>query len=151
MRIALFQPDIPQNTGTILRLAACLDVAVDIIAPTGFDMSERALKRAAMDYLSYVNITRHISFNEFRDAQPTGSRLVLLTTHAKTVYTDFEFEPDDILLLGRESKGVPIEVHDSVDQRIKIPMQPGLRSLNIAVSTSMVLGEALRQLDKFPK
>ena len=150
MRLALFQPDIPQNTGTILRLAACLNVAVDIIGPTGFDMSDRALKRAALDYLSYVNITRHISFNKFNDDRPPDARVILLTTKAKNNYTDFEFKPDDILMLGRESKGVTNEVHDHADHRIKIPMRPGLRSLNIAVSASMVLGEALRQLNAFP-
>lgn len=150
MHLALYQPDIPQNTGTILRLAACLNIDVDIIGPTGFDMSERTLKRAAMDYLTHVNITRHISFSEFAKNRRPDARLILLTTQAKTTYTDFKFETNDILLLGRESKGVPVEVHDTADHRIKIPMRTGLRSLNIAVSASMVLGEALRQLDGFP-
>ena len=113
-------------------------------------MSDRALKRAALDYLTYVNLTRHLSFNQFNDDRPPEARLILLTTAAKTNYTDFEFEKNDILLLGRESKGVTNEVHERADHRIKIPMRPGLRSLNIAVSASMVLGEALRQLNAFP-
>jgi len=150
MRIALYQPDIPQNTGTILRLAACLGVGVDIIGPTGFDVSDRALKRAALDYLPHVEVTRHISFAKFKEKMGDGSRLILLTTHAKTPYVSFEFRADDILMLGRESKGAPAEVHGEVNARIAIPMRPGLRSLNIAVSTAMVVGEALRQLDGFP-
>ena len=150
MRLALFQPDIPQNTGTIMRLAACLNVEIDIIGPTGFDMSERALKRAALDYLPHVNLTRHLSYNQFNENRPPKSRVILLTTAAKIIYTDFQFGKNDILLLGRESKGVTKEVHDHADHRIKIPMRPGLRSLNIAVSASMVLGEALRQLNAFP-
>ena len=150
MRIALYQPDIPQNTGTILRLSACLAIDVDIIGPTGFDISDRTLKRSAMDYLTHVNITRHISFKHFLNWRPTNSRLILLTTHAKTSYVDFEFQPDDILLLGRESKGAPDELHNIVDHRIAIPMNHGLRSLNIAVSTAMVVGEALRQQNGFP-
>jgi len=150
MRIALYQPDIPQNTGTILRLAACLAVEVDIIGPTGFDVSDRAFKRAGLDYLTHVKVNRHVSFNAFIENRALNSRLILLTTKAKTPYTDFRFGPDDVLMLGRESKGAPDEVHDVVDARICIPMRAGLRSLNIAVSTSMVLGEALRQLDGFP-
>jgi len=150
MRIALYQPDIPQNTGTILRLAACLGLDVDIIGPTGFDVSDRALKRSALDYIKQVRLTRYISFDEFDQNQIQQARLVLLTTHADTSYTEFQFAPDDILLLGRESKGVPERVHEMADHRLRIPMRPGLRSLNIAVSASMVVGEALRQLDAFP-
>ncbi|MBN9261881.1 MAG: tRNA methyltransferase [Alphaproteobacteria bacterium 64-6] len=147
MRLALYQPDIPQNAGTILRLAACLGVAVDVIGPAGFDMSDRNLRRAGLDYLDHVEIVRHLSFSAFmagRAAAPAG-RLVLLTTAAETAYTDFAFARDDTLLLGRESAGVPESVHEVVDARVRIPMQPGLRSLNIAVAAAMVLGEALRQ------
>ena len=150
MRIALYQPDIPQNTGTILRAAACLGVNVDIIGPTGFDISDRALKRAALDYLPHVQINRHLNFDEFDKSQSPSSRLILLTTQAKTSYTSFKFKPCDILLLGSESKGVPQEIHDKASHRICIPMKTGLRSLNIAIATAMVLGEALRQLNNFP-
>lgn len=153
MRLALYQPDIPQNTGTILRLAACLAVPVDVIAPTGFDMSDRALRRAGLDYLAHVEITRHGSwaaFDEARSSVSPAARLVLLTAHAVTSHVDFAFAPSDILLLGRESAGVPEAVHAAADARIKIPIQPGLRSLNIAVAAAIVLGEALRQTHRFP-
>jgi tRNA (cytidine/uridine-2'-O-)-methyltransferase len=152
MRIALYQPDIAQNTGTILRLAACFGIAVDVIGPTGFDMSDRALKRAALDYLPYVDLTRHTSFETYladRMPAPPG-RLVLLTTKATAPYTAFAFRSDDTLMLGRESGGVPEHVHELADYRITIPMRPGLRSLNVAVATAMVLGEALRQTNGFP-
>ncbi|ODT30458.1 MAG: tRNA methyltransferase [Hyphomicrobium sp. SCN 65-11] len=148
MRLALYQPDIPQNAGTILRLAACLGVAVDVIGPAGFDMSDRNLRRAGLDYLDHVEIVRHLSFAAFmagRESTGTGGRLVLLTTAAETAYTDFAFARDDTLLLGRESAGVPESVHGVVDARVRIPMRPGLRSLNIAVAAAMVLGESLRQ------
>ena len=147
MRVALYQPDIPQNTGTILRLAACLGVGVDVIGPTAFDMTDRALRRAALDYLSHVQIARHATFAAFEAARGArGSRLVLLTTRAELAYTAFAFERDDTLLLGRESAGVPPAVHRVADARVRIPMQSGLRSLNVAVAAAMVLGEALRQL-----
>jgi tRNA (cytidine/uridine-2'-O-)-methyltransferase len=146
MRLALYQPDIAQNAGTILRLAACLRVGVDVIAPTGFDMSDRALKRAGLDYLAHVEIARHASFADFEAARrATGSRLVLLTTAAAVPYTRFAFEAADTLLVGRESAGVPEAVHQTADARLRIPMQPGLRSLNVAVAAAMVLGEGLRQ------
>ncbi|MGO9483521.1 MAG: tRNA (cytidine(34)-2'-O)-methyltransferase [Rhodomicrobium sp.] len=146
MRVALFQPDIPQNTGTILRLAACLNVAADIILPAGFDLSSRALKRAALDYFEAVSITRWSSFAEFRNgARQRGSRIVLLTTRAAQAYTDAEFKPSDILLAGRESAGVPEEVHTAADLRVRVPMREDLRSLNVAVALAMVLGEAMRQ------
>ncbi len=155
MRIALYQPDIAQNTGTILRLGACFGVPVDVIGPTGFDMSDRSLKRAALDYLPFVDLTRYVSFDAFveRRAESSNgrSRLVLLTTKAEASHTDFVFAPDDTLLLGRESAGVPDSVHDLADARITIPMRPGLRSLNVAVAAAMVLGEALRQTDGFPR
>ena len=150
MRLALYQPDIPQNTGTILRLAACLGVAVDVIAPTGFDMTDRTLRRAGLDYLGHVEIVRHAAFADFEAARrERDSRLILLTTHAPTSYTSFSFEPGDTLMLGRESSGVPEVVHAAADARVRIPMRPGLRSLNIAVATAMVLGEALRQTNGF--
>jgi tRNA (cytidine/uridine-2'-O-)-methyltransferase len=143
MRLALYQPDIPQNAGTILRLAACLGVSVDVIGPAGFDMSDRNLKRAGLDYLNHVEIARHRSFAAFQETRQ--GRLVLLTTAADTAYTDFAFAAGDTLLLGRESAGVPASVHEVADARVRIPMRPGLRSLNIAVAAAMVLGEALRQ------
>ncbi|WP_181337292.1 tRNA (cytidine(34)-2'-O)-methyltransferase [Hyphomicrobium methylovorum] len=155
MRIALYQPDIAQNTGTILRLCACLGIAVDIIEPAGFDISDRALKRAALDYLPHVDLTRHMSFAAFTDARaatmPSNGRLILLTSHGDTPYHHFTFEKTDTLLLGRESAGAPDAVHNIADARITIPMRPGLRSLNIAVATAMVLGEALRQTGGFPE
>jgi len=152
MRLALYQPDIPQNTGTILRLAACLGVAVDIIGPAGFDLSDRALKRAALDYLAHVALTRHASWQAFQSwrARTASTRLVLLTARAEVAHYAFAFAPSDILLLGRESAGVPEAVHAEADARIKVPMRPGLRSLNVAVAAAIVLGEALRQTALFP-
>jgi tRNA (cytidine/uridine-2'-O-)-methyltransferase len=146
MRLALYQPDIPQNTGTILRMAACLGVAVDIIGPAGFDLSDRALRRAGMDYLEQATMTRHVSWAAFMARRTAGSgRLVLLTTRGETAYTAFAFEATDTLLLGRESAGVPDSVHAMADARLRIPMRARLRSLNVAVAAAMVLGEALRQ------
>lgn len=146
LRIALYQPDIPGNTGTILRLAACLGLGVDIIEPAGFDLSDRNLKRAGMDYLASVTLTRHISWTHFENWRATtGRRLVLASTKAAEIYYDFAFRPDDILLFGRESAGVPDLVHDLADGRILIPMVEGQRSINIAMSAAMVAGEALRQ------
>jgi tRNA (cytidine/uridine-2'-O-)-methyltransferase len=150
MRIALYQPDIPQNTGTILRLAASLNVAVDIIGPAGFDLSDRALKRAALDYIEATEITRHPAFSHFRHAARTaGSRIVLLTSRAETPHVDARFRPSDILLVGRESAGVPDEVREAADLHLRIPMRRNLRSLNVAVALAMVLGEALRQTGGF--
>ncbi|MBI1180858.1 MAG: tRNA (cytidine(34)-2'-O)-methyltransferase [Alphaproteobacteria bacterium] len=149
MRLALYQPDIPPNVGTLLRLAACLDVAVDIVEPCGFPMGERALRRAGMDYAGQARVTVHGSWDRFLAAGP--GRLVLLTTHAPQCYTAFGFSPGDVLLLGRESAGVPGEVHDRAEARVRIPMAAGLRSLNVAVAAAMVLGEALRQTDGFPE
>lgn len=153
MRLALYQPDIPQNTGTLLRMAACLDVGVDIIGPAGFDMSDRSLRRAGLDYLTHVDLTRHQSFEDFekaRLARAQASRLVLLTSHGEMPYTDFKFCATDVLLLGRESAGVPEAVHDGASARLRIPMHGGLRSLNIAVAAAMVVGEALRQTRQEP-
>ena len=152
MRLALYQPDIPQNTGSILRLAACLSVPVDIIEPAGFDISDRALRRAGLDYLAHVSMTRHISWTAFCEAQRATSperRLVLLTSNTETRHIDFAFDPTDILLLGRESAGVPEIVHGAATARVRVPIRKGLRSLNVAVAAAMVLGEALRQTEGF--
>jgi tRNA (cytidine/uridine-2'-O-)-methyltransferase len=147
MRIALFQPDIPQNTGTILRLAACLGIEVHIIEPAGFPTSDRAFRRAGMDYLDHVAIVRHSSWQEFEAWRiAAGARLILFTTRGDSSYLDHLFRPDDVLLFGRESSGAPPEVHSAADVRLVIPMQAHLRSLNIATSAAMAAGEALRQL-----
>ena len=149
-RLALYQPDIPQNTGTMLRLAACLGVAVDIIEPAGFDVSDRNFRRAGLDYLDHIDITRHVSWRTFEEwRRNKGLRLVLATTKGALPYTEFAFAPGDILLLGRESAGVPEEVHGAADARVVIPMRTGLRSLNVAVAAAMILGEALRQTGVF--
>lgn len=146
MRIALYQPDIPQNTGTIIRTAACLGVTVDVIEPCGFPFSAQGLKRAGMDYLGAAKIVHHDSWQAFEDwRMGREARLILLTTKAETAYTAFAFETGDILLLGRESAGVPAAVAATADARIRIPMRSGMRSLNVAVAAAMVLGEALRQ------
>ena len=155
MRLALFQPDIPQNTGTLLRLGACLDVELDIIEPCGFIFSERTLKRSGMDYLDFVKYRRHDSWQDFlqyRKEHPLEyGRIVLLTTHATQPYTEFKFLPNDIILMGRESAGVPEEVHQMADARLLIPMNEKARSINVAVSAVMVVGECLRQTNGFPK
>lgn len=146
LRIALYQPDIPQNTGTLLRLGACLGVAVDIIEPCGFVITDRGLQRAGMDYLDMAAMRRHDSWTAFRnDLDQRQGRLILLTTKAADAYTAFRFQPDDTILLGRESAGVPVEVHDRADARLVIPMLTGRRSINVALAGAMVLGEALRQ------
>ena len=154
MRLALFQPDIPQNTGTLLRLGACLDIELDIIEPCGFIFSERTLKRAGMDYLDMVRYRRHHSwehFLQYRAEHPEEyGRIVLLTTHASEPYYNFEFRPNDIILMGRESAGVPEEVHQTADARLLIPMNRNARSINVAVSAVMVVGECLRQVNCFP-
>ena len=150
MRIALFEPDIPPNLGTILRLGACLSIPVDVIEPCGFPFSVQAVRRSAMDYLEHADIRRHESWPAFAAERPAG-RLVLLTTRAAIPYTDFRFAADDILLLGRESKGVPDYVHGAADARLVIPIRPGLRSINVATAAAMVTGEALRQLGGFPR
>lgn len=149
MRIALYQPDIPQNTGTILRLAACFGVPVDIIEPAGFPWDDAKLRRAGMDYRDLAEVARHVSWTAFCAARSPG-RLVLLTTRADHSPYDFSFAPDDTLLLGRESAGVPDDVHDACDARLRIPMVAGVRSLNVAVAAALGLGEALRQCRGFP-
>ncbi|TPK65316.1 tRNA (cytidine(34)-2'-O)-methyltransferase [Mesorhizobium sp. B2-4-19] len=147
LRIALYQPDIAGNTGTILRFAACLGLGVDIIEPAGFPLSDKALKRAGMDYLEMAALTRHVDWNAFEDWRMNhGSRLVLLSTKAATPYTSFSFADGDILLFGRESAGVPDPVHQAADARLTIPMQGSARSINVALSVAMVAGEAVRQL-----
>ncbi len=148
MRLALYEPDIPQNAGALIRLGACLGVGVDIIEPCGFVFTDRGLKRAGMDYLELAEIARHASWAAFRAA--AKGRLVLLTSKGTTAYTEFAFAGDDIILLGRESVGVPEEVHRAADARLRIPLKPGLRSLNVAQAGAMVLGEALRQTKGFP-
>ncbi len=149
MRLALFEPDIPQNTGAVLRLAACLGVGVDIIEPCGFVFTDARLKRAGMDYLDTVAITRHTSWTAFTESRDAG-RLVLLTTKANVAYTDFVFDALDTLIVGRESAVAPRTVHEAADARIKVPMGDGMRSLNVALASAMVLGEALRQTGRFP-
>jgi tRNA (cytidine/uridine-2'-O-)-methyltransferase len=146
LRLALYQPDIPGNTGTILRLAACLGFAVDIIEPAGFDISDRNLRRAGMDYIAAAALTRHVSWERFEEwRHATGRRLVLASTKASGRYTDFAFRPDDVLLFGRESAGVPDHVHDRSDARVLVPMVEGQRSINVAVCAAMIVGEAMRQ------
>jgi tRNA (cytidine/uridine-2'-O-)-methyltransferase len=151
MRIALYEPDIPQNAGTILRLAACLGVEAHLIEPAGFPTSDRAFRRAGMDYLEEVKLVRHSGWAAFEAwRRGAGSRLILLTTRGTLPYFEHAFRADDVLLLGRESAGVPEHVHEAADARLTIPMRPGLRSLNVAVAAAMVLGEALRQTGGFP-
>jgi len=147
MRIALYQPDIPQNTGTILRLAACLGIEAHLIEPAGFSTSDRAFRRAGLDYLDQVTLVRHVSWTTFESwRRSQGLRLALFTTRATASYLDYAFEPRDILLFGRESSGVPDEVHKAADTQLKIPMQPNLRSINVAMTCAMAVGEAMRQL-----
>jgi tRNA (cytidine/uridine-2'-O-)-methyltransferase len=151
MRIALFQPDIPQNTGTVLRFAACLGLEAHLIEPAGFPSTDRAFRRAGMDYLDKVNLVRHASWDELeRWRAMQALRLVLFTTRATVSYLDHRFEPRDVLLFGRESSGVPDHVHAAADLRLVIPMQSGLRSLNVAMTCAMSAGEALRQIKAFP-
>jgi len=146
MRIALYQPDIPQNTGTILRLCACLNVEAHIIEPAGFPVSDRHFRRAGMDYLDQVRITRHDAWSKFEQwRNDKGYRLILFTTKATVSYLDYRYEAADILLFGRESAGVPDDVAAAADARLAIPMQPGLRSINVAMAAAMAIGEALRQ------
>lgn len=147
MRLALFEPDIPQNTATIIRLGACLGVPIDIIEPCGFLFSEAGFRRAGLDYVERAAVTRHTSWTAFR--QTLSGRLVLLTTKGALPYTDFAFSSGDTLLLGRESAGVPENVHDAAHARVRIPLRPGLRSLNVAQAAAMAVGEALRQTGGF--
>lgn len=147
MRLALYQPEIPQNAGTLMRLAACLGIPLDIIEPCGFIWQDQKLQRAGMDYIELANVTRHASFESFRQNQP--HRLILIDTKAVTTYIDFSFQKNDILMLGKESVGVPDDVFQSIPDRVVIPMLDGRRSLNVAVAGAMILGEALRQTNGF--
>jgi tRNA (cytidine/uridine-2'-O-)-methyltransferase len=146
MQIALYQPDIPQNMGSILRLGACMDAQCHVIEPCGFILDDKRLKRVAMDYASQVTLLRHASWERFLETiRGEGQRIILLSTKATGHYCDFAFRPRDVLLLGRESAGVPAAVAEAVDTKLRIPMVPAARSLNVALATAMVLGEALRQ------
>lgn len=150
-RIVLYQPDIPHNTGAILRFAACLGVGVDLIEPAGFDLSDRGLKRAGMDYVEQAMLTRHPSFETFEAARrESGARFILFTTAAGRAYFDFAFRSDDYLVFGRESAGVPDFVHERADERLIVPMRPGLRSINLAMTVALATAEALRQTGGFP-
>ncbi|MBS0533068.1 MAG: tRNA (cytidine(34)-2'-O)-methyltransferase [Proteobacteria bacterium] len=152
MRLALYEPDIPQNTGTILRACACLGIEAHIIEPAGFPVTDRAFRRAGMDYLDRLSIVRHASFADFEAwRRAEGLRLVLMTTAAETSYLDHGFTADQIVMVGRESAGVPEAVHRAADVRLRIPIREGFRSLNIAVATAMVAGEALRQAGGRPE
>ena len=145
----MFQPDIPQNAGTLLRTCACLGLGADLIEPAGFPSSDRHFRRAGLDYLDALDLRRHPSFRAFeawRVGEAPARRLVLLTTAARLDYRDLAYRPDDVLMVGRESAGVPPEVHAAAEARVTVPMMPGTRSLNVAVAAAMVVGEALRQL-----
>jgi len=153
VRLVLFEPDIAQNAGTLFRLAACLDVPVDVIEPCGFHLDDRRMRRAALDYLDALDLTRHVSWQAYTQtlAQSGVSRLVLLTTRAELPYTEFAFRPGDSLMVGRESAGVPEAVHQVAQARLRIPIRQGLRSINVALAAAMVLGEALRQTGQQPR
>ena len=147
MRIALFEPDIPQNAGNIFRLGACLGVSIDIIEPAGFVIDDKRLKRASMDYYDYLDLTKHLSWEKFYEWSKENSyRLILLTTKSTKSYYDYKYQPNDIILFGRESAGVPEYVHETVDERLTIPMIKGPRSINLSSSVSIVAGEMIRQL-----
>ena len=148
MRIALFEPDIPQNTGNIFRLGACLGIEIDIIEPTGYVFDDKRFKRSSMDYIDHIKYKRHLDWDTFYDWSKINSfRLILLTTKSEKKYTDFQFKKNDILLFGRESAGVPQIVHNSVHEKLTIPMVKNLRSINVSSSVALVVGEACRQLE----
>jgi tRNA (cytidine/uridine-2'-O-)-methyltransferase len=149
LRLALYEPDIPQNTGALLRLAACLGVGVDLIEPLGFLLDDRRLRRAALDYAALAQVRRHLSWAAFQAARSAESRLVLMTTAGATALHDFAFAAGDTILLGRESAGVPEEVHAAADARVVIPLCPPARSLNVALAGAIALAEALRQTGGF--
>ncbi len=152
MRLALFQPDIPQNLGAGVRLTACLGVELDVIEPCAFPLSDRAIRRAAMDYGSVARVSRHDGWTDFESAmRGEGRRILLFTTRAAEPYHRFAYRPGDILLFGRESAGVPDAVHAAADARLIIPLRPETRSLNVIAAAAMALGEALRQTDGFPR
>ena len=147
MRLVLYQPEIAQNTGTLLRLAACMQIGVDIVGPCGFALSDRQLKRSGMDYVNHVEKVLYDSWDDYKRSKP--KRLILLDTKATISYADFQFLPDDSLMVGSEGQGVPDSVYQETDHQVLIPMHPSLRSLNVAISAAMVLGEALRQTKGF--
>lgn len=149
MELALYQPDIPQNTGTLMRLAACMKIKLHIIEPCGFVLSDKNLKRAGMDYMGQVDLVRHTSWEAFKEATK-DKRLVLMTTKTDLPYTEFEYQKNDILIAGRESAGVPDSVHNECTSRVTIPMTAETRSLNIAIASAMILGESLKQTNSFP-
>ena len=150
MRIALYEPDIPQNTGNIFRLGACLGVQIDIIEPTGFLFDDKKFRRSAMDYIDYLDYKKHIDWKHFyKWVQENKFRLILMTTKSQESYYNFEFLPSDILLFGRESAGVPNDIHKMVDHRLTIPMKNEVRSINLSSSVALVLGEGLRQINYF--
>lgn len=148
LRLALYQPDIAANTGAMMRLCVCLGLGLDIIEPCGFVLDDRKMKRVAMDYAEHITYKRHASWDEFK-GQIGSKRLVLLTTKADMSYHHFKFFKDDVLLMGRESAGVPDEIHQTVDARLMIPMQKEARSLNVGMAAAIVVAEALRQMDGF--
>ena len=149
MRIALFEPEIAGNVGNVMRLGACMGAGVDLIEPLGFPWDDRRVRRAAMDYIDHVEVARHASFDAFREAR-AGQRLVLFTTRATQSSYDFAYRPDDILLFGKESAGVTDDVRAAVDASVRLPMKPEVRSLNLATSAGLALGEALRQTGTLP-
>jgi tRNA (cytidine/uridine-2'-O-)-methyltransferase len=149
IRLVLFQPDIPQNAGAMMRLAACMGIPLDLIEPCGFPLDDQRMKRAGMDYLAMLDLVRHTSWTAFLGSP--GGRLVLLTTAADTRHTDFAFRSDDRIIVGRESSGVPPEIHQCVDARIRIPMRPDVRSINVAQAAAIGIAEALRQTGQFPR
>ena len=147
MRIALFEPDIPQNTGNIFRLGACLGIEVDIIEPTGYVFDDKRFKRSSMDYINHIKYKRHLDWDAFYQwSKDNQYRIILLTTKSKKKYTNYQFQNNDILLFGRESAGVPQNVHNNVNEQLTIPMVKNLRSINVSSSVALVVGEACRQL-----
>jgi tRNA (cytidine/uridine-2'-O-)-methyltransferase len=148
MRIALFEPDIPQNTGNIFRLGACLGIEIDIIEPTGYVFDDKRFKRSSMDYIHHIKYKRHLDWYEFyKWSKKNNFRLILLSTKSNRKYTEFQFQQNDVLLFGRESAGVPKHVHEIVDEQLTIPMKKNLRSINVSSSVAIVVGEACRQLE----
>ncbi|MEM8920786.1 MAG: tRNA (cytidine(34)-2'-O)-methyltransferase [Pseudomonadota bacterium] len=151
MRLAFYQPDIPQNLGAAMRLGACFSTPIDIIEPCGFPLTDKALRRSAMDYGAQADVTRHDSWSAFLDAPERGrGRLILLTTRGAEPLTEIKFQPADTLLFGRESAGAPDDVHDAADSRAVIPLAPNARSLNVAMTAGIALHEALRQTRQLP-
>ena len=150
MRIALYEPDIPQNTGNIFRLGACLGINIDIIEPTGYVFDDKRFKRSSMDYIDHINYKRHLDWETFSNwSKKNNFRLILLTTKSDKIYYNYNFNNNDILIFGRESAGVPKKVHNAVDEKLTIPMVKGLRSINVSSAVALVVGEACRQLNLF--